>query len=120
MVWKNGTGRQAVQQPVAMRRRLTPEQREVAKLSYEEIGRSLATLVLEHGKSEQEVWDMVADLGLYEPWEFQGWLILHRKFRRHQIETFQRRQKRTEKRLELVRQARPTKLLKALSKSKSG
>lgn len=103
-----------------MRRRLTPEQREVAKLSYEEIGRSLATLVLEHGKPESEVWAMVSDLGLYQHWEFQGWLILHRKYRRHYIETFHRRQKRTEQRMERIKQARPTKLLKALSKSKSG
>lgn len=100
-----------------MRRRLTPEQREVAKLSYEEIGRSLAALVLEHGKTEEEVWAMVADLGLYQPWEFQGWLTLHRKYRRHQIITFNRRQKRTEQRLERLRQARPARLGRALLKT---
>lgn len=117
--WKNG-GRQEIQDQSRMRRMLTPEQREVAKLSYEEIGRSLAALVLEHDYSEDRAWALVSDLGLYQRWELQGWLILYRKLERSRIRRLERREKRHQEKLARIEQAKPRKLLKALRKQDIG
>lgn len=103
-----------------MRRRLTPEQRETAKQSYDEIGHSLAKLVLEHDTPEEDAWALVADLGLYERWELQGWLVLHRKLHRNEVRKADRRKARAQKLMQRAEQARPTKLLKALRKTEIG
>lgn len=103
-----------------MRRRPTKEQLQAAKLSYEEIGRSLAALVLEHGKTEAETWGTIADLGLYEHWEFMCWLDLHREARHEQITAFVRKEREVEELRKRVRQLRPATMLEALRNSEIG
>jgi hypothetical protein len=103
-----------------MRPTFTQEQLEAAKLSYEDIGRSLAALVLEHNQKPEQVWSLVSDLGLYQRWELDLWLQMHRRNRRSALQDLEAKQKRREARKAALEAAKPRKVLKALRKSTNG
>lgn len=88
--------------------------------SYDEIGRSLASLVLDHGKPEDQAWALVRDLGLYERWELDFWLQSYRRERRSEMQAKKAREQRKQKMAEALERAKPRKLLKALRKSTNG
>lgn len=103
-----------------MRKTFTPEQLEAAKLSYEDIGRSLAALVLEHNQKPEQAWALVSDLGLYERWELDLWLQMHRRNRRSALQSLKAKEKRRRARKDALEAAKPRKVLKALHKSTNG
>jgi hypothetical protein len=103
-----------------MRSSFTQEQLGAAKLSYEDIGRSLAALVLEHNQKPEQVWLLVSDLGLYERWEFDLWLQIHRRKRRSVLQGLESKQRRRKAQAEALEAVKPRKVLKALRKSTNG
>lgn len=46
--------------------------------TYAEIGETMAQAILEGGKSEQWVWELVGSLGVYERWMIKKWLSRYR------------------------------------------
>lgn len=62
-------------QEVLDRRRLKEERVET---TYAEIGEQMAQAVLEGGKTEQWVWELIKPLGIYEKWLIKKWLCRYR------------------------------------------
>lgn len=100
--------------------RYSAQERAQGLRSYDEIGRSLASLVVDHGKTTDQAWALVRDVGLYERWELDFWLQSYRRERRSEMQAKKAREQRKQKRIEELERAKPRKLLKALRKSTNG
>lgn len=112
---KTGTAKQE-----RSKRRYSPEQREKARRSYQEIGQSIARAVLEGRQSEDWAWLLVGDLGLYERWELDLWLMLYRQERRSALAAQAKQRQRLKDLEKQYDEAKPRKLLKALRKQSNG
>lgn len=102
------------------KRRYSPEQREKARRSYQEIGQSIARAVLEGRQSEDWAWSLVGDLGLYDRWELDLWLEMYRRERRSALAAQAKRKQRIKDLDKQLKEAKPRKLLKALRKHSNG
>lgn len=100
--------------------RYTREQRAQARRSFQEIGQSVARAVLEGRQSEDWAWQLIGDLGLYERWELDLWLQMHRQNCRSALQAQEKREKRKKQLQKEIEAAKPRKLLKALRKSTNG
>jgi predicted Fe-S protein YdhL (DUF1289 family) len=106
--------------PGAPKVRYTPQQRAQARRSYGEIGQSIACMILEGNQSEDWAWQLVGDLGLYERWELDLWLQMHRRERRSVLKAQEERLKRKQELDRQLQACKPRRLLKALHKKGNG
>jgi len=100
--------------------RYTREQRAQARRSFQEIGQSIARAVLEGRQSEDWAWQLIGDLGIYERWELDLWIEMHRQSCRSVLQAQKRRQQHKDQLQQQIDAAKPRKLLKALRKSTNG
>ena len=100
--------------------RYSAQERAQGLRSYDEIGRSIASLVVDHGKPTDQAWALIRDIGLYERWELDFWLQSYRRERRSEMQAKEARERRKQKMAEKLERAKPRKLLKALRKSTHG
>jgi len=100
--------------------RYTREQRAQARRSFQEIGQSVARAVLEGRQSEDWAWQLIGDLGIYERWELDLWLQMHRQNCRSALEAQEKLKQRKDRLQQEIEDAKPRKLLKALRKSTNG
>lgn len=100
--------------------RYTAEQRAQARRSFQEIGQSIARAVLEGRQSEDWAWSLIGEFGLYERWELDLWLDMHRRKRRSALKAKADKQKRKEELQQQIDQAKPRKVLKAFRKQNNG
>jgi hypothetical protein len=74
--------------------------------TYLEIGETMAQAILEGGKSEQWVWELVGSLGVYERWMIKKWLSRYRaenrprlRWRKFATERMRRKRRETKEKI---------------------